>query len=118
MKPKYRNLPALILALSILNLIIYLITTGFFAYGIFRDELYYLACANRIDLGYVDHPPLSIYILAVWKWLFGDTLLAIRLVPAIVSSMTLFMLGIFTRRLGGGRAAIIISMLAYMLTPI
>ena len=118
MKPKYRNLPALILALSILNLIIYLITTGFFAYGIFRDELYYLACAIRLDLGYVDHPPLSIYILAVWKWLFGDTLLAIRLVPAIVSSMTLFMLGIFTRRLGGGRAAIIISMLAYMLTPI
>lgn len=28
------------------------------------------------------------------------------------------MLGIFTRRLGGGRAAIVISMLAYMLTPI
>ncbi|MCK7523156.1 MAG: glycosyltransferase family 39 protein [Ignavibacteriales bacterium] len=50
--------------------------------------------------------------------LFGDTLFAIRLVPAIVSSLALFMMGIFTSRLGGGRAAIIISMLAYMLTPI
>ena len=28
--------------------------------GIFRDELYYIACANRLAWGYVDHPPLSI----------------------------------------------------------
>lgn len=118
MKTEPRPLPALIIALALLNLAIHIITTGFFSYGIFRDELYYLACTNRLDLGYVDHPPLSIYILSIWKWLFGDTLFAIRLVPAIVSSLALFMLGIFTRRLGGGRAAIIISMLAYMLTPI
>jgi hypothetical protein len=118
MKPENRNLPVLILTLSLLNLIIYLITTGFIAYGIFRDELYYLSCTNRLDLGYVDHPPLSIYVLAIWKWLFGDSMITIRIVPAIVSSLTLFMLGIFTRRLGGGRAAIVISMLTYMLTPI
>jgi len=61
MKTEYKPLPSLIIALSLLNLIIHLVTTGFFAYGIFRDELYYLACANRIDLGYVDHPPFSIY---------------------------------------------------------
>jgi hypothetical protein len=118
MKTEPRPLPALIIALALLNLAIHVITTGFFSYGIFRDELYYLACANRLDLGYVDHPPLSIYILSVWKWLFGDTLLAIRLIPAIVSSLALFMMGVFTSRLGGGRVAIIISMLAYMLTPI
>ena len=118
MKTENQPLLTLIIALALLNLMIHVITTGFFSYGIFRDELYYLACANRLDLGYVDHPPLSIYILSVWKWLFGDTLFAIRLVPAIVSSLALFMMGIFTSRLGGGRAAIIISMLAYMLTPI
>lgn len=118
MKTEPRPLPALIIALALLSLVIHVITTGFFSYGIFRDELYYLACANRLDLGYVDHPPLSIYILSVWTWLFGDTLLAIRLLPAIVSSLALFMMGVFTSRLGGGRTAIIISMLAYMLTPI
>lgn len=118
MKIEPRPLPALIIALALLNLAIHVITTGFFSYGIFRDELYYLACTNRMALGYVDHPPLSIYILSVWKWLFGDTLFAIRLIPAIVSSASLFMLGIFTKRLGGGRTAIVISMLAYMFTPI
>lgn len=118
MKTEHRQLPALIIALSLLNLIIHLFTTGFFSYGIFRDEFYYLACSNRLDLGYVDHPPFSIYILAIWKQLFGESLFSIRLIPAIVSSSSLLMLGIFTRRLGGGRAAIIIAMLAYMFAPI
>lgn len=112
------NLISVIFFIAILNLIIYLITQAFFAYGIFRDELYYLACANRIQLGYVDHPPLSIYILSVWKSLFGDAMFVIRIVPAIITSVTVFMIGLFTMRLGGGKAAIIISTVAYMLTPI
>jgi len=112
------NLLSVIFFIAILNLLIYLITQAFFAYGFFRDELYYLACANRIQLGYVDHPPLSIYLLAVWKSLFGDTMFVIRIVPAIVSSATVFMIGLFTSKLGGGKTAIIISTVAYMLAPI
>jgi hypothetical protein len=89
-----------------------------FAYGMFRDEYYYLACANRLDFGYVDHPPLSIWILGFWKMLFGDSMLVIRFVPAIISSLNLFVMGAFTQKLGGKRSAVIIAMLAFMLTPI
>lgn len=28
-------------------------------YGIFRDEYYYLMCADHPAWGYVDHPPLA-----------------------------------------------------------
>jgi hypothetical protein len=117
-QPEKNKLISLILSIALLNLIIYLSTQAFFAFGFFRDELYYLACANRVQLGYVDHPPFSIYILSVWKSLFGDTLFVIRIVPAIISSATVFMIGLFTMRLGGGKAAIIISTVAYMLAPI
>ncbi len=117
-QPPKNNLLNVIFFIAILNLIIYLITQAFFAYGFFRDELYYLACANRIQLGYVDHPPLSIYILTVWKTIFGDALFVIRIVPAIITSATVFMIGLFTMRLGGGKPAIIISTVVYMLTPI
>ena len=84
----------------------------------FRDEYYYLACANRLDLGYVDHPPLSIWVLEFWKMLFGDSMFAVRLVPAIISSLTLVVLGLLTQKLGGGKSAIAIAMISFMLTPI
>ena len=118
MKTEKHSLFAIIFSISLLNLIIYLITQVLFSYGIFRDELYYLACANRFALGYVDHPPLSIYILGVWKYLFGDSLIAIRFVPALISSLALFILGLFTLQLGGKKSAIIITMLSFMFTPI
>ena len=117
-KEEKNNLLNVILLIAILNLVVNFITQAFFAYGFFRDELYYLACSNRIQLGYVDHPPLSIYILAVWKAIFGDSLFVIRIVPVIISSATVFMIGLFTLRLGGGKTAIIISTITYMTAPI
>ena len=35
--------------------------------------------------GYVDHPPFSIAVLAAWKALFGDSLLSLRVLPALAS---------------------------------
>ena len=118
MKTERQKLFTLVFSISLINLLIYLVTQIFFSYGMFRDEYYYLACANRIALGYVDHPPLSIYVLTVWKLLFGDSLIAIRFVPAIISSVTIFILGLFTLQLGGKKIAVIIAMLVFMLSPI
>ncbi len=58
------------------QLALQLATTG--RYGYFGDELYYLACADHLDWGYVDHPPLSIALLAGWRALLGDSLFALR----------------------------------------
>ena len=118
MKTEKQKLLSIIFSISLINFIVYLITQILFSYGMFRDEYYYLACANRLALGYVDHPPLSIYVLSVWKFLFGNSLIAIRFVPAIISSATILGLGLFTMQLGGKKSAVIISMLAFMLTPI
>ena len=56
-------------------------------YGWFRDEFYYIACSERLDLGYVDHPPLSIILLWGWRQLLGDSIYAIRLLPAIAGAL-------------------------------
>ncbi|MCC7094510.1 MAG: hypothetical protein IT277_10000, partial [Ignavibacteriaceae bacterium] len=112
------NLTVIIVFIAAMNLLIYLITQVFFAYGIFRDELYYLACANRLDFGYVDHSPLSIWILAFWKFFFGDSMFVIRIIPAIISSVSVFMIGLFTIRLGGNKIAITIATIPFMFSPI
>ncbi len=85
--------------------------------GIFRDELYYIACANRLAWGYVDHPPLSIALLAAVRATLGESLLALRLPAALAGATTVFLSGLIARALGGGRGAMLLAALAVAITP-
>src|SRR5512139_235284 len=86
-------------------------------YGIFRDELYYLACARHLDWGYVDHPPLSIAVLAAVRALFGESLLAMRAVVAIVAGAVAFVTADGARVLGGGSFAQRLAALSVGVAP-
>lgn len=87
------------------KLLFHLFTNSFTAYGYFRDELYYLACSEHLAMGYPDQPPLSLFILSMSRAIFGDSLFALRFLPALASSSTVFLTGLIARRLGGGRFA-------------
>lgn len=87
-------------------------------YGWFRDEFYYLVCADHPAAGYVDQPPLSIWILAVWKRLFGESLIAVRLLPALVGAACVFLAGEFARALGGDAWAQRLAALAMIASPV
>ena len=108
----------LILVLSLLKLIIHLYTNGFAGYGIFRDELYYLSCASRPDLGYVDQPPFSIWILVLIRFVIGDSVFAIRFLPALLGAATVLMLGLMVKKMEGGKLAVLVSSLALIFAPI
>jgi len=82
----------------------------FRGYGFFRDEYYYIACSKRLAFGYVDHPPLAMALLAVQRALFGESLFAVRLMPALVGALTVLVVGLLTRELGGGRFAQTLAM--------
>src|SRR5438093_7042381 len=86
-------------------------------YGLFRDELYYLACASHLDWGYVDHPPLSIIVLAGVRGVLGDGLLALRLVPALLFGLLVWLAARLARELGGGRFAQSLAALAVAVAP-
>ncbi len=87
-------------------------------YGYFRDELYYLACAQHPAWGYVDQPPLSIAVLWVVRHTLGDTLPALRIVPALAGAATVYLTGRLARSLGGGRAAQALAALSALLAPV
>lgn len=86
-------------------------------YGYFRDELYYIACSKRLAWGYVDQPPLSIALLALNRALFGDSLLALRWLPALAGAGTVLITGLLVRALGGGRFAQVLACLCAVLVP-
>jgi hypothetical protein len=109
---------AILLSLALAKLLIHLATNALGGYGVFRDELYYLACADHLDLGYVDQPPLSIYLLAVSRLMFGDSLFAIRFIPAVAGSVVVFLTGLMAREFGGGRVAQVLAAVCAIVCPI
>lgn len=86
-------------------------------YGYFRDELYYIACSDHLAFGYVDHPPLSIAILKLSRLLIGDSLPALRFLPALAGAAVVFLAGLMARELGGGRYAQALACTAALIAP-
>jgi len=104
--------------ISAFTLILHLSTNMFASYGIFRDEFYYIACSNHLAAGYVDQPPLSIYLLAVSRWIFGDSLFAIRILPSITAAVSVYFTGLLTARIGGRLFAVLIACITLAFSPI
>jgi 4-amino-4-deoxy-L-arabinose transferase-like glycosyltransferase len=88
-----------------------------FTYPIFRDELYYLACADHLDWGYVDHPPLSVALLWLVRATLGDSVLALRLLPAVTGGLLVLLGARIARELGGGRSAAGLAAVAVAIAP-
>ena len=74
-------------------------------YGIFRDELYYLACSEHLGFGYVDQPPMTAWITWAVRHTLGTSLLALRALPAAAAAATILASAWIARELGGGRFA-------------
>lgn len=87
-------------------------------YGYFRDEFYYLACGQHLAWGYVDHPPAVAVIAWISRLLFGESLLAIRLLSALAGGATIILTGRMARVLGGEAWAASLAGLAVAVTPV
>jgi hypothetical protein len=108
----------IIVVFVLAKLLLHLYTNAFEGYGVFRDELYLYACSLRPDIGYVDQPPLSVWVLGGYTSLFGKSLFVMRLVPALLGAAAIIPLAASVRLLGGSKVALVISLSAYIISPI
>src|SRR5437762_13999929 len=92
--------PPIVLALASAKLLFHLLTAN--RYGIFRDELYYLACGEHLDWGYVDHPPLVALVAWIERHLFGDLLVGLRFFLVLAGAASVWLTGIVSCELVGG----------------
>lgn len=83
-------------------------------YGFFRDELYFIACSRHLAWGYVDMAPMVAWVAALSRWLMGDSLFALRILPALAGAVLVWLTGGIARELGGGRLAAFVAQLAVL----
>jgi 4-amino-4-deoxy-L-arabinose transferase-like glycosyltransferase len=106
---------AVVLYLACAKLLVLVLTAG--NYGYYRDELYFIAASEHLDLGYVDFPPLVAVVTAAARATLGDSALALQLFPALASSGIVVLAGLMARELGGGRFAQGLAALATVFAP-
>ena len=71
-------------------------------YGIFRDELYFMVCGQRLAWGYVDQPPGIALVAGLAHATFGTWVPGLRLLPWLASGLLVWLTGRLAIRLGGG----------------
>lgn len=108
LSPKFRRSDLIPIALvSALSLALHLIAIR--GFGLFRDELYYIACSDHLAWGFVDQPPLSLLLLKGIRFLFGDSPAALRFLPALGGAAFVFLTGLMARELGGKKFAVFVA---------
>lgn len=87
-------------------------------YGYFRDELYYAACGQHLAWGYVDHAPLAPFLARLSRALLGDSLFALRFLPALSAAAKVFLGGWMAREIGGGKFAQLFAAFCVLIAPV
>jgi hypothetical protein len=87
-------------------------------YGYFIDEFYYIACANNPAFGYVDHPPFAPLVFTAFQFLFGNSIYALRILPALAEAVAVFYTGILTKEIGGNKFSQILAACSLAAMPV
>lgn len=87
-------------------------------YGYFRDEFDYLACGDHPAWGYVDQPPLIPILAKLSRLILGESLRAVRFLPALAASAVVVLAVMIARELGGRRFALVLTAVTMAIAPI
>jgi hypothetical protein len=108
--------PGLWVALGVMAVQVPAVLSG--GLGYFRDEFYYIACSDHLAWGYVDHPPLSIFLLRLVRMVLGDSLPALRILPALAVAILAWLSARLAKEMGGSRFAQFLAALATGIAPV
>lgn len=92
---------------AVLQLLVRLGAMG--GYGFHQDELLYMSLTEHLAWGYRETPPFIAAMGAFSKFIFGDSVFAMRLLPAFASSLIVFFTGRLAIAFGGRQLGVTIA---------
>jgi hypothetical protein len=104
----------LILFLAILNVALHLYFSKNLEYH--RDELLYFSLGMHPAFGYATVPPLIGWIAWLMQSLFGSSVFAVRLFPALMSGVMVILISAIAKELGGSVYARILAAVGIMVS--
>src|SRR5262249_28211360 len=81
-------------------------------YGYVRDELYFLEAGRHLAFGYVDQPALTPLLARLGALAGGNTLVGLRVPPALGLAALVVITAAMSRLLGAGRTGQVLAALA------
>jgi dolichyl-phosphate-mannose-protein mannosyltransferase len=111
-----RHFWVLLGGLSFFLFLAHVIVSG--RYGYFVDELYYIACSRHLDWGYVDQAPLIAVITWLERITVGESLQALRFLPAVAAGSKVLLTGLIARELGARLYAVALACVAVIVAPV
>jgi hypothetical protein len=96
----------------------HIVTAATGGYGLFRDELYFLACGERLGMGYADQPAGIAFIAKASRLLFGESLTGLRLMPAVAAGALVYVTMRLAAELDADRWQEMLAGVAAALAPV
>jgi 4-amino-4-deoxy-L-arabinose transferase-like glycosyltransferase len=100
---------------ALATVIFHLVVAG--RYGWFRDEFYYVDAGKHLSGGYVDFPMMVALLADLQRSVFGHSLAALHVLPALAGALIVILTGLMARELGGGLTAQRIAGLSALVAP-
>lgn len=113
-KSIWRSLSPVILIICLFNVAFHLAVAGNLEYH--RDELLYFSLGMHPDTGYATVPPLI--GLSAWfaQTIFGYSIYAVRILPAVLSGIMIILAARMAKELGGSGYAGVLAAIGFTIT--
>ncbi len=105
-------------AFAAVKLVLHVIVNATTQFGFQRDEFLYFSMGRHLHLWRMDFPPGIALAANGVRALLGDSMTAIRMVPALAGTAVLVVAVLIARELGGGRFAQGLTALALLTSPL
>jgi hypothetical protein len=85
-------------------------------YDLHRDTFLYYSLSENLDWGYASVPPFIGFLTKVATTLFGYSEFALNFFPVIAGAVSIFIIALIVKELGGKIFAIVIACLSFLLS--